>query len=438
MVQIASVFSMRHFFVLSLALNVSFILRSVFEREQGLNWFGFESEKERITQRTRLSVSSSHSSITTLAEAQDSGERIINLDHGDPTMYEKYWQQMGDKTTVVIPGWQSMSYFSDISNICWFLEPEFAKQVVRLHKVVGNAVTDGRHIVVGTGSSQLYLAALFALSPSDASEPISVVSQAPYYSSYPSMTDCLKSGLYKWAGEAHNFSKEGPYIELVTSPNNPDGTARHSVVNRNKGTLLHDLAYYWPQYTPISSPADHELMLFTVSKSTGHAGMRIGWAIVKDKEVAKRMTKFVELNTIGVSKDSQIRAAKVLKAISDTYEHVDDSEVGETFFDFSYHNMAERWKLLREAVEHSGMFSLPKFPPAFCTFFNQVSEPRPAFAWLKCEKDIEDCETFLRGHKILTRGGKHFGVGPKYVRISMIDRDENFIRFVKRLSTIRI
>ena len=80
MVQIASVFSMRHFFVLSLALNVSFILRSVFEREQGLNWLGFESEKDKVTQRTRLSVSSSHSSITTLAEAQDSGERIINLD----------------------------------------------------------------------------------------------------------------------------------------------------------------------------------------------------------------------------------------------------------------------------------------------------------------------------------------------------------------------
>lgn len=97
-------------------------------------------------------------------------------------MYEKYWQQMGDKTTVVIPGWQYMSYFSDLSNICWFLEPDFAKEVVRLHKVVGNAVTEGRHIVVGTGSSQLYLAALFALSPSDASEPISVVSQAPFYS----------------------------------------------------------------------------------------------------------------------------------------------------------------------------------------------------------------------------------------------------------------
>lgn len=97
-------------------------------------------------------------------------------------MYEKYWKQVGDKATIVIPGWQSMSYFSDVKNLCWFLEPEFAKQIVRVHKVVGNALTEGRHIVVGTGSSQLFSAALYALAPQDASNPISVVSAAPYYS----------------------------------------------------------------------------------------------------------------------------------------------------------------------------------------------------------------------------------------------------------------
>jgi L-tryptophan--pyruvate aminotransferase len=101
---------------------------------------------------------------------------------GDPTVYERYWRQTGDKTTIIIHGWQSMSYFSDVSNICWFLEPEFAKEVVRLHRLVGNAVTDGRHIVVGTGSSQLFLAALYALSPSHSSQPINVVCATPYYS----------------------------------------------------------------------------------------------------------------------------------------------------------------------------------------------------------------------------------------------------------------
>lgn len=92
------------------------------------------------------------------------------------------------------------------------------------------------------------------------------------------MTDYLKSGLYKWDGDAYKFKSNNSYIELVTSPNNPDGSTRQAVVNRERGILIHDLAYYWPQYTPISFPADNDIMLFTVSKSTGHAGTRIGYA----------------------------------------------------------------------------------------------------------------------------------------------------------------
>ncbi|CAM8943509.1 unnamed protein product [Rhodiola kirilowii] len=121
---------------------------------------------------------------------------------GDPTMYENFWKHMDEETTIVIPGWQSISYFSDPTNPCWFLEPEFAKQVVRIHKVVGNAITENRYIVVGTGSTQLYQAALYALAPPDNPIPMDVVSAAPFYSSYPLMTDFLKSGLYKWAGDA--------------------------------------------------------------------------------------------------------------------------------------------------------------------------------------------------------------------------------------------
>ncbi|XP_050223357.1 tryptophan aminotransferase-related protein 2 isoform X3 [Mercurialis annua] len=306
----------------------------------------------------------------------------------------------------------------------------------QVHKMVGNAVTEDRYIVVGTGSTQLYQAVLYALASQDAHEPISVVTAAPYYSSYPAITDCLKSGLYKWAGDARSFEKKGQYIELVTSPNNPDGFVRQSVVNRSEGILVHDLAYYWPQYTPISSPSDHDIMLFTVSKSTGHAGMRIGWALVKDREVAKKMIKYIELNSIGVSKDSQLRAARVLKVVADSYESPSDSS--DTLFGFAYHIMAERWQLLRAAVQHSGIFSLPKFSPGFCNYLKRAFEPQPAFAWLKCEESIEDCEKFLRSNGILTRSGKHFGVGPQYVRISLLDRDDTFELFIDRLSNIVI
>ncbi|KAF5189760.1 Tryptophan aminotransferase-related protein, partial [Thalictrum thalictroides] len=82
--------------------------------------------------------------------------------------------------------------------------------------------------------------------------------------------------LHKWAGDAWTYDKEEPYIEVVTSTNNPDGNIREPVVKRGGGILIHDLAYYWPQYTAITSPADHDLMLFTISKCTGHAGARIG------------------------------------------------------------------------------------------------------------------------------------------------------------------
>jgi L-tryptophan--pyruvate aminotransferase len=92
------------------------------------------------------------------------------------------------------------------------------------------------------------------------------------------VTDYLKSEIYRWVGDAWTYkqtSNEDYYIELVTSPNNPDGFTREAIVN-GSGPVIYDLAYYWPHYTPITAPTDHDLMLFMVSKSTGHAGSRIG------------------------------------------------------------------------------------------------------------------------------------------------------------------
>ncbi|XP_021762868.1 tryptophan aminotransferase-related protein 2-like [Chenopodium quinoa] len=434
--------SVRHLLMVSVALNVWLVLKLAyydgntnFATERIFNGF---CANEKLHKQSPFTSSSSSSLAVAAGEKKaitvDDG-RVINLDHGDPTMYERYWQQAGDKTSLLISGWHSMSYFSDIKNLCWFLEPQFAKEVIRLHDIVGNAVTKDRHIVVGTGSTQLFQAALYALSSPGGTKPISVVSSTPYYSFYRQVVEYLKSGLYTWAGDAAIFDKDEPYIELITSPNNPDGFMRQPIVNRSGGMLIHDFAYYWPQYTPITSPADHEIMLFTVSKTTGHAGMRIGWAIVKDKEVAKRMTKFIELNSIGVSKDSQLRAAKILQAVSDSCEPAGDSR---NFFETSYHHVAHRWQQLRKAVEESRLFSTPEFPAAFCNYTGRLFSTQPAFAWLKCKDEIENCEDFLRSHKILTRSGKHFGMSLKFVRISMLDRDSNFDLFIKRLSEMRL
>ncbi|XP_052156632.1 tryptophan aminotransferase-related protein 1 [Oryza glaberrima] len=372
-------------------------------------------------------------------------DSIINLDHGDPMMYEAFWRGgAGERATIVIPGWQTMSYFSDVGSLCWFLEPGLEREVRRLHRLVGNAVADGYHVLVGTGSTQLFQAALYALSPPGPSAPMNVVSPAPYYSSYPAVTDFLKSGLYRWAGDAKMFDGD-TYVELVCSPSNPDGGIREAVLKSGDGVAVHDLAYYWPQYTPITSAAAHDIMLFTVSKCTGHAGTRLGWALVKDRAVAQKMSKFIELNTIGVSKDSQLRAAKILKAITDGYDRAagaaaagdDDDDSSGRLFHFARRKMVSRWAKLRAAVAASGIFTLPDELPGHCTFANETVSAYPPFAWLRCGKEgVDDLEGYLRERKIISRGGGKFGADGRVVRISMLDTDEAFAIFVDRLAAM--
>ncbi|RZC53647.1 hypothetical protein C5167_012501 [Papaver somniferum] len=384
---------------------------------------------------------------SSIKKQQQQPLQIINLDQGDPTMFVEYWKKAGEKSNIMIPGWHNLSYFPNNNggNVCWFLEKEFSDEVKKLHESVGNAITKDRYIVVGTGSTQLYQAALFALTSTDdndddsSSKPMDVVSAVPYYSSYPAVTDLLKSRLYKWGGDAYKFEdKNEPYIEIVCSPNNPDGHTMEPVVNGNGGKLIYDLAYYWPQYTPITKPADHDIMLFTVSKSTGHAGTRVGWAIVKDEKIARKMTKFIELSTIGVSKDSQYRAATIMRAVTESGQSISLQLAG-NFFEFGKTIMIDRWERLRKVAAENGVFSLPKYPKQYCNYFGEIREAHPGFAWLKCNlENVEDCESLIKGNlKILVRGGKNFGMdNKKYVRISLLDQEDKFQILLDRLATV--
>ncbi|KAK4763934.1 hypothetical protein SAY87_013372 [Trapa incisa] len=312
------------------------------------------------------------------------------------------------------------------------------ESIRRIHRLVGNAATEGRYIVVGTGSSQLVQTVLYALS-SDSPHPLSVVCAAPYYSCYPELAGILKSELYKWEGDAHTFNKDGPFLELVTSPNNPDGSIRGPVVRPPAGGhVMYDLAYYWPQFTPITHQADHDIMLFTFSKSVGHAGSRIGWAIVKNKEIAIKMVKLIEVLSIGVSKEAQLRATKILGAICDGYEGSLAIPESDKFFDYFRRIMAERWNKLREVVKKNQVFSLPEYQQEHCLFSEGLAGTHPGFAWLKCEKgeSKDDAEGFLKGHGIQARGGHKFGVDGSFVRVSMLSRENTFKAFLERLSAI--
>lgn len=59
----------------------------------------------------------------------------------------------------------------------------------------------------------------------------------------------------------------------------------------------------------------------------------------------------------------------------------------------------------------------------------------PAFMWLKCKVD-EDCAQLLKDHKIISRGGRAFGVSTQYVRVSMLDRRPLFDLLLSRLAAL--
>ena len=86
--------------------------------------------------------------------------------------------QNAASSAMLVAGWHRMSYaFNNQSLMSQVLE----NQIRKLHTAVGNAVTQGRFIVFGTGSTQLLNAAVYALSPDNSSAPAKVVASFPFY-----------------------------------------------------------------------------------------------------------------------------------------------------------------------------------------------------------------------------------------------------------------
>ena len=76
--------------------------------------------------------------------------------------------------------------------------------------------------------------------------------------------------------------------------------------------------------------------------------------MVKDETVYQRMLQYIQTSELGVSRDTQFRAAKLLKVVLDG----DEREI----FEFSYRAMSERWEKLRTTLSMlRGRFRFRKF-----------------------------------------------------------------------------
>ncbi|KAJ9546042.1 hypothetical protein OSB04_025749 [Centaurea solstitialis] len=349
---------------------------------------------------------------------------------GDPIFLEPFWMQHATNSAILISGWHRMSYSYDDN---WFKSTQLENYIRKMHSIVGNAITEGRYIVYGIGSSQLLNAAVYALSSQNSSSlPSNVLASVPFYQMYKTQTVFFNSENFQFKGDTNawqlnNSTNNMDVVEFVTSPNNPDGELKKSILG---GKTIYDHAYYWPHFTPIPAPSDHDLMVFTLSKLTGHAGVRFGWAVIKDKDVYEKVAKYIEVADLGISKDTQSRVLTLLKLAVEGD--------GKPLFKFAYSKMSDRWDRLTSVFSKSTRFSIQKRHPLYCNFFNETRLPSPAYAWVKCEREEEeDCTAvLLEAGNIIGRAGSIFSAKDRYVRLSLIKSQDDFELLMQRLTEL--
>nr|GMD91164.1 tryptophan aminotransferase-related protein 4-like [Ipomoea batatas] len=343
---------------------------------------------------------------------------FADADSGDPLFLEPFWVQNAASSAVVMSGWHRMSYsFPD--NASHFSQ-QLENHIRKVHAVAGNAITDAKYIVFGVGSAQLCNAAVYALSLENSSSlsPAKVVAKIPFYPLYKTQTEYFETRNYEFEGDPSLLKNDtdgaGNVIEFVTSPNNPDGHLRAPVVGGPFARTIYDRAYYWPHFTAIPAAADEDLSIFTISKLTGHAGSRFGWAIVKDKSVYENMVAYIRTAELEISKETQLRALTLLKTVL--------QGDGRGIFNFSYEKMKNRWEKLSQIISQSHRFTLQEISPKY------------SYAWVKCLREEEtDCSAVMEAAKIIGRAGSIFGTEDRYVRLSLLKRDDDFEQLLARL-----
>ena len=225
----------------------------------------------------------------------------IDMSWGSPAFLVPYWETHGIKVARQID--RDMTYN--------FGSRESLKQIIRdIHNQEQNAETDGKHIVVAAGATQIILGLLHVLKKETGAG--AAWANPPHFSRFPHLAEF--AGL-EWAKKKNS-------LIITTVPNNPDGS---QIVHKN--TAILDLTYNWPQYLAKVKNFDHPAMVFSLSKATGHASTRIGWAILEDEMTARGLEQYIEYSTSGLSIDSQLTAEAVLSSqLNADYTVFDDGK----------------------------------------------------------------------------------------------------------------
>jgi len=256
-------------------------------------------------------------------------------------------------------------------------------EICKLHKLTKNAVTKDKYIVIANGATLLVNAIIYAVLKKHKNRDIKVGAPVPAWPHFHTIPEYIRGS--KW--ETGNSLD----IEFITIPNNPDGNTDFKSKTNTK-YVVHDLVYYWPSCMGGSVPAirNDDIMTFSLSKLAAHSGSRFGWALVKDKQLAKDMANYIYMSQLAISGDTQLRAINVIRAIN--------KNIGKSTDMFKYISniLQSRWIILNKIFSNS-----PRFEIASKNHFNFI-------VWIKSLKNENAVEVFST-YGITGGAGAKFG-----------------------------
>lgn len=184
--------------------------------------------------------------------------------------------------------------------------PEVVEAIKALHnKYHPGLITPNSKIVVGSGASQL-ISCFFHLNK-EAGVPI------PYWFRIPSLSNLHTANVQLGIQRS---------TMLVTYPNNPDGEL--TLLEKNTNTW-YDCAYLWPWYFYSNKDYNYAIIdlikspkkasIFTLSKMTGHCGVRFGWAVVENEQLAADISTYMEFESGGVGYDTQVKTTEIINTL---------------------------------------------------------------------------------------------------------------------------
>ena len=81
-------------------------------------------------------------------------------------------------------------------------------------------------------------------------------------------------------------------------------------------SLSDSMVYYWPHIVNITHVVDNPIMVFSLSKLTGMAASRIGWALLDSTTLAFNTIGQQSTETYSISSEAQFRASRVMAQLA--------------------------------------------------------------------------------------------------------------------------